>query len=100
MRVPLLRGRYLSADDRADTPRVVVINQEAARRYWPGQDALGQHLYGPGPSLSAGADGRLKFDVEYTVVGIVGNIRYRGPEVPPSREILLSARTVAPPDSP
>ena len=39
MRVPLLRGRYLSADDRADTPRVVVINQEAARKYWPGQDA-------------------------------------------------------------
>jgi ABC-type antimicrobial peptide transport system permease subunit len=36
-----------------------------------------------------GPDGRLKFDVEYTVVGIVGNIRYQGPEVPPSREIYF-----------
>ncbi len=86
MRVSLLRGRYLSVDDRADTPRVVVINQEAARRYWPGQDALGQHLYGPGQRVP-GQD--LKFDAKYTVVGIVGNIRHQGPEFPPSTQVYF-----------
>jgi predicted permease len=86
MRVPLLRGRHLSVDDLADTPRVVVMNQEAARRYWPGQDALGQHLYGPGPP-APGQD--MKFDLDYTVVGIVGNIRHQGPEFPPSTQVYF-----------
>jgi len=86
MRVPLLRGRHLSVDDRAGTPRVVVINQEAARRYWPGQDALGQHLYAPGPFVP-GQD--WKFDVDYTVVGIVGNIRHQGPEFPPPPQVYF-----------
>jgi predicted permease len=86
MRVPLLRGRHLSVDDRADTPRVVVINQEAARKYWLGQDALGQHLYGPGVP----APGQeMKFDVDYTVVGIVGNIRHQGPEFPSPPQVYF-----------
>jgi putative ABC transport system permease protein len=76
LRVPLLRGRHLSLDDRADTPRVVVVNQEAARRYWPGQDALGQHVSGP-------------LGVDYTVVGIIGNIRQQGPEFLPSRQVYF-----------
>lgn len=86
MRVPLLRGRHLSVDDRVDTPRVVVINQEAARRYWPGQEALGQHLYGPGPLVPGQAP---TFDVEYTVVGVVGNIRHQGPEFPPPAQVYF-----------
>jgi len=75
LRVPLLRGRHLSVDDRAGSPPVVVINQGAARRYWPGQDALGQHVE--------------FFGVDYEVVGIVGNIRQQGPEFPPSRELYF-----------
>ncbi len=87
LRAPLLRGRHLRVDDRgvrepgsaepADTPHVVVINEEAARRYWPGQDALGQHV-------TCGQVGD-----ECEVVGIVGNIRHRGPEFPPSRQIYF-----------
>lgn len=83
MRVPLLRGRYFSVDDRADTTRVVVINQEAARKYWPGQDALGQHIYGPDP----GRD--MKFVVDYTVVGIVAYIRHQGPELPAPMQVYF-----------
>jgi predicted permease len=87
LRVPLLRGRHLSVNDRgvrepgsterADTPHVVVINQEAARRYWPGQDALGQHI-------TCGQVGD-----ECEVVGIVGNIRHQGPEVAPPRQVYF-----------
>ena len=75
MRIPLLRGRYLSSDDRADTAPVVVINEAAARRYWPGQDALRQRV-------TVG-------DVEREVVGIVGNIRHGGPESSPGQELYL-----------
>jgi putative ABC transport system permease protein len=83
MRVPLLRGRYFSVDDRAGTTRVVVINQEAARKYWPGQDPLGQRIYGPDP----GQD--MKFVLDYTVVGIVGNIRHQGPELPAPMQVYF-----------
>jgi predicted permease len=83
MRVPLLGGRYFSVDDRADTARVVLINQEAARKYWPGQDPVGQRLYGPDP----GQD--MKFALDYTVVGIVGNIRHAGPELPAPMQVYF-----------
>jgi predicted permease len=75
LRIPLLRGRYLSDDDRADKPGVVVVNEAAAQKYWPGQDALHQRL--------------IVRKVECEVVGIVGNIRHEGPEVPPRLELYL-----------
>jgi putative ABC transport system permease protein len=75
LRVPLVRGRYLSSDDRDGTPPVMLVNQTAARRYWPGGDALGQRV---------GLEGK-----ERTVVGIVGDIRDAGPEVPPQQEAYV-----------
>jgi putative ABC transport system permease protein len=76
LRVPLLRGRHLSDEDRANTQPVVVINQAAARKYWPGQDALGQRVTLNGQ--------------EYVVVGIVGDMRDFGPEAPPRQEGYLA----------
>ena len=35
--IPLERGRWFDARDRADAPAVVVINEAMARRYWPGE---------------------------------------------------------------
>jgi predicted permease len=75
LRIPLLKGRYLSDTDRAGAPTVAVINQAAAQRYWPGQEALGQ---------------RFKMnDKEWTVVGIVGNIHHLGPEIPARQECYV-----------
>jgi predicted permease len=90
LRVPLLRGRYPSVADRVDTPRVVVVSQEAARRYWPGQDALGHHVRLP--NVQMGANGGLVAagHVDYEVVGVVGDIRQQGRELPPSMQIYLS----------
>ena len=68
LRVPLLRGRHVTDDDRAGTQPVVVINQAAARKYWPDRDALGQRI------VFGGA--------ERVVVGIVANTRDFGPEAP------------------
>ncbi|UCG87667.1 MAG: ABC transporter permease, partial [Gemmatimonadota bacterium] len=42
--IPLLRGRGLTEFDRADTRRVAVINEAMARRYWEGQDPIGQRF--------------------------------------------------------
>src|SRR6185437_15737176 len=41
LRIPLLKGRYLTADDRAGSTPVMLVNETAARKYWPGQDPLG-----------------------------------------------------------
>jgi predicted permease len=42
--MPLLRGRIFSDQDLEDTPQVAVINQAAARTYWPNQDPLGKRV--------------------------------------------------------
>ncbi|MFE8604313.1 ABC transporter permease [Archangium violaceum] len=65
--IPLLQGRDLTSADSEGAPRVLLINEEMARRFWPGETALGRHLeVGDGGS--------------WEVVGIVGSIRssYRG----------------------
>jgi putative ABC transport system permease protein len=42
--MPLLRGRLFSDQDLEDTPQVAIINQAAARTYWPNQDPLGKRV--------------------------------------------------------
>jgi predicted permease len=72
LRIPLLKGRHLSGDDREGSTPVLVINQAAAQRYWPGQEPLGQRI-----TINK---------VERTVVGVVGNIHHLGPEIAPRQE--------------
>jgi len=46
--IPLLQGRDFTADDRDGAPRVAIINETLARRFWPsypkGPSPIGQHL--------------------------------------------------------
>ena len=40
----LLQGRDFNAEDNREAPRVAIINETMARKYWPGQNPLGQHF--------------------------------------------------------
>ncbi|HYK16619.1 MAG TPA: ABC transporter permease [Bryobacteraceae bacterium] len=44
MRVPLLRGRGFTSNDKAGTRRVVVVNQAFAEKFWPNQDPIGKRV--------------------------------------------------------
>jgi putative ABC transport system permease protein len=44
MGMPLLRGRAFTADDRANKPHSVIIDESLARRYFPGKDPIGQQI--------------------------------------------------------
>lgn len=77
MGIPLLRGRLFTADDRQGTASVVVISDALARKFWPGQDAVGQHL-----TLQYLSGAR-------EVVGVVGGVRQFGQGVEPQPEIYL-----------
>jgi hypothetical protein len=47
-RIPINRGRPFGREDRAFTPPVGVIDENAARRFWPGQEAIGRRFrYSP-----------------------------------------------------
>lgn len=45
LRIPLLQGRVFTAADTPDTPRVVVVNQTMAQRFWPAGNAIGQRFH-------------------------------------------------------
>ncbi|HET9795934.1 MAG TPA: ABC transporter permease [Thermoanaerobaculia bacterium] len=78
MGIPLRKGRGLTAADRAGANPVVVVNETLARRFWGTADALGRRV------KVGGTDGPWR-----TIVGIVGDVRHRGLDVPPSPQIYL-----------
>src|SRR5579864_1718160 len=44
LHIPILEGREFTPDHDEKAPRVLIVDQTAARRYWPGQDPLGKKL--------------------------------------------------------
>jgi predicted permease len=44
LRIPLIAGRDFEAADRGATQAVAIIGEEAARRFWPGQDPIGKYV--------------------------------------------------------
>jgi predicted permease len=44
MGISILYGRGFLASDTADAPRVAVVNEQFAKHYWPGADAVGKHI--------------------------------------------------------
>ncbi len=44
MKIPVRRGRTITEQDREGAPGVVLVNESFAKKYWPGENALGQRL--------------------------------------------------------
>ena len=44
MRLPLVRGRDITESDNVTAPGVIIINEQAARQYWPGEDPIGKRI--------------------------------------------------------
>lgn len=95
--IPVLQGRGFTEYDRAETPRVVVIDSSLARLYWPNENPLGQQL-------RFRRQGAL-----YEIVGVVGAVKHGGLDkqakptiyapflqVPRMRMSLLLRTTLAP----
>jgi putative ABC transport system permease protein len=83
---PLINGRYFSEHDDANAPAVVIINAEAARRYWPGQNPIG-HRIGvnyTGPGRTSGPVPRMR-----EIVGVVGSIKHGPLDVPTSPAVYM-----------
>ena len=62
----MVMGRPLSEDDTAATPNVAVVNEAFVKRFFKGQNPIGQHF----------GFGRIKYSSTYQIVGVVKDIRY------------------------
>jgi predicted permease len=71
--IPILRGRGFTDADTADAPRVVLINDALARRYFPGEDPVGRELD------------------RGTIVGVVGDVRQVRLDRPAEPELYYAA---------
>jgi len=71
--IPLLRGRFFNDQDSKGEPRVLLINNVMARRYWPGEDAVGKRIT---------FDDKPKDSDWFRVVGVVGDVK----DTPGSKE--------------
>jgi putative ABC transport system permease protein len=78
--LPIVRGRNLAATDRLDSPRVVLVNESLAQRYWPDESPLGKRV-----TLF---DGRMALEV----VGVVRDVRPIIPGAPIESQMFWSNR--------
>ncbi|HEY0782478.1 MAG TPA: FtsX-like permease family protein, partial [Thermoanaerobaculia bacterium] len=68
--VPVKQGRAFTPADRNGSAPVAIVNEAAARRYWPGQSPIGQRITVGQPFVPEMADPAPR-----TVVGVVGDVR-------------------------
>jgi putative ABC transport system permease protein len=66
MRVPMRAGREFNLADNAQAPKVIVINETFARRFWPNENSVGKHVL----------IGRATQPTE--VVGVAGDVKNKG----------------------
>lgn len=71
--IPVLQGRSFDERDGPDAPHAVVVSRSFAERHWPGEDPIGRQVDGGGMDNYWDADP----PVYGTVIGVVGDIRYR-----------------------
>jgi putative ABC transport system permease protein len=81
LQTPLIKGRFFSEVDNADAPGVLIINQAMAKKYWPGEEALGKRI-----NFGDADPQKIKW---FTIVGIVADIHHQGLDIDPKPEFYL-----------
>ncbi len=76
MGVPLKMGRPFSESDNAQAPRVIIVNEALARRYWPNENPIGKHIVVGRQTVSE-------------VVGVAAGIKNAGLALDPQPQIYL-----------
>jgi putative ABC transport system permease protein len=76
--IPLATGRDFTWADDEKAPRVVIVNQALAHRFWPGENPLGKHVT------------FTRFQAPFEVVGVVGDTRSGSLEAAPRMAIYSS----------
>jgi putative ABC transport system permease protein len=86
MRIPLLKGRSLSAADLTGSSNAVVVNQAFVRRYWPDRDPIGKRV-----TVFKSVQPRADFGqpLDGIVAGLVGDVRHFGQETDAVPEVYL-----------
>lgn len=83
---PLVGGRFFNSGDTADSTPVVIINEQAARRYWPGEDPIGK-LIGvnyTGPGRVGSSAPRMR-----EIVGVVQGMKFGSPDSPTEPAVYM-----------
>jgi putative ABC transport system permease protein len=78
--IPLLQGRAFTEADNDKAPRVAIVNEALARRFWANQDPIGKRL-----ERSKSED-----DVWYSIIGVVNDVRHSGLDKEPVPEVYFS----------
>jgi putative ABC transport system permease protein len=76
MQIPLLRGRFVAAPDDEHSPQVIVIDENFARKYFPGQDPIGRRIH------------LAIFNMDPEIVGVVGHVKHWGLDLEADRHPL------------
>ena len=66
LQIPLLKGRFFAGEDRIGHPKTVIVSQQLAQQYFPGENPLGKHLH----VFAYG-------DSDYEIVGVVADTLYQ-----------------------
>jgi predicted permease len=76
MQIPLLRGRFLVDADDEHSPQVIVIDENFAREYFPGQDPIGRRIH------------LATLNTDSQIVGVVGHVKQWGLDLAADRHPL------------
>lgn len=86
--IPLMQGRDFTDADTETAPKVALINQEFARRFFPNEDPVGKEIdVGVPVRFLASTPSRAE-QIPMKVIGIIGNVKNRGMNQPSAPEIL------------
>jgi putative ABC transport system permease protein len=85
LKIRIVRGRGFSEEDREDAPPVLIVNEAAARRFWPNQDPVGRRI-----RWATGFDVYDK--PPHTIVGVAADVKSNGLDKPEAPAIYAPYR--------